>query len=79
MFSMCSELTLRARIPDTRIPQLKQPWFAHKAKLSFRLCAQGLIDILKLKFRQDFTTWSLVSILLLMFCRDYEVESWSRF
>ena len=26
MFSMCSELTLRARIPDTRIPQLMQPW-----------------------------------------------------
>ena len=26
MFSMCSELTPRARIPDTRIPQLMQPW-----------------------------------------------------
>ena len=25
MFSMCSELTLRARIPDTRIPQVMQP------------------------------------------------------
>ena len=25
MFSMCSELTPRARIPDTRIPQLMQP------------------------------------------------------
>ena len=25
MFSMCSELTRRARIPDTRIPQLMQP------------------------------------------------------
>ena len=28
MFSMCSELTPRARIPDTRIPQLMQPWQA---------------------------------------------------
>ena len=26
MFSMCSELTPRARISDTRIPQLMQPW-----------------------------------------------------
>ena len=26
MFSMCSELTPRAPIPDTRIPQLMQPW-----------------------------------------------------
>ena len=26
MFFMCSELTPRARIPDTRIPQLMQPW-----------------------------------------------------
>ena len=26
MFSMCSELTPRARIPDTRIPQLMQPF-----------------------------------------------------
>ena len=25
MFSMCSKLTPRARIPDTRIPQLMQP------------------------------------------------------
>ena len=26
MFSICSELTPRARVPDTRIPQLLQPW-----------------------------------------------------
>ena len=26
MFSMCSQLTPRAHIPDTRIPQLMQPW-----------------------------------------------------
>ena len=29
MFSMCSELTPRARIPDTRIPQLMQPCVLH--------------------------------------------------
>ena len=28
--------------------------FGHKAKLFFRLRAQGLLKILKLKFRQDF-------------------------
>ena len=36
---------------------LLQIWklrFRHKAKLLFRLCAQGLVNILKLKFRQDF-------------------------
>ena len=27
MFSMCSEPTPRARIPDTRIPQVMQPWY----------------------------------------------------
>ena len=27
MFSMCSELAPRAHIPDTRIPQLMQPWW----------------------------------------------------
>ena len=36
---------------------LLQIWelrFGHKAKLLFRLWAQGLVKILKLKFRQDF-------------------------
>ena len=35
---------------------LMQIWklrYGHKAKLSFRLCVQGLVDILNLKFRQD--------------------------
>ena len=35
---------------------LMQIWklrYGHKAKLSFRLCAQGLVDIMNLKFRQD--------------------------
>ena len=26
MFSMCSELTPRAPVPDNRTPQLMQPW-----------------------------------------------------
>ena len=32
---MCSELTPRARIPDTRIPQLMQPWTKHRAPTLF--------------------------------------------
>ena len=31
---MCSELTPRARIPDTRIPQLMQPWWQLRRHLS---------------------------------------------
>ena len=38
MFSMCSELTPRARIPDTRIPQFMQPSFLQ----SFAPSAQRL-------------------------------------
>ena len=38
MFSMCSEHTPRAPIPDTRIPQLMQPWRAtHKRSLEKEL------------------------------------------
>ena len=33
MFSMCSELTPRAHIPDTRIPQLMQPCFQDNVHL----------------------------------------------
>ena len=44
----------------------------------FRLWAQGLVKILKLKFRQDLQLW-IGQFFLLMFCRGYEVESWSRF
>ena len=35
--------------------------FGHKAKLLFRLSAQGLVKILKLKVRQDFEAevWSI--------------------
>ena len=40
--------------------------FGHKAELLFKLWAQGLVKILKLKFRWNIS-WSLISILLLMF------------
>ena len=51
MFSMCSELTPRAPIPDTRIPQLMQPWqhpsrtlvqLIGKAKYFEKLCSPVL-------------------------------------
>ena len=53
----------------------------HKAKLLFRLWAQGLVKILKLKFRQDFEAevrsvfccWFLVEILNLLLNRDFEI------
>ena len=41
---------------DRVAKSLLQIWklrFGHKAKLLFRLSAQGLVKILKLKFRQD--------------------------
>ena len=53
--------------------------FGPKAKLLFRLLAQGLVKILNLKFRQYFEAGvKLCSILPLMFCRCYKVESWLR-
>ena len=51
--------------------------FGEKAKLLFRLWAQGLVKILKLKFRQDLKL-EFGQFFLLMFCRCY-VESWSGF
>ena len=42
MFSMCSELTPCARIPDTRIPQLMQPC----ARLTIDACSEELADII---------------------------------
>ena len=60
---------------------LLQIWklrFGQKAKLLFRLWAQGLHKILKLKLRQDLKL-EYGQFFLLMFCRGYEVESWSRF
>ena len=46
--------------------QISKLRFGQKAKLLFRLCAQGLVKILKLKFRQA-GVWSV-------FCRWYFVE-----
>ena len=60
---------------------LLQIWklrFGQKAKLLFRLWAQRLHKILKLKLRQDLKL-EYGQFFLLMFCRGYEVESWSRF
>ena len=45
--------------------------FGHKAKLLFRLWAQGLVKILKLKLRQDLKL-EFGQFFLLMFCRGYE-------
>ena len=59
--------------------QIWELMFGPKAKLLFRLWAQGLVKILKLKFRQDFEAGLWLVFLPLMFCRGYEVESWSRF
>ena len=56
-------------------PSLLQIWelmFCHKAKLLFRLWAQVLVKILKLKFRQDFEA-GFYLIFWLTFCRGYEV------
>ena len=40
--------------------QIAKVRFGQKAKLLFRLLAQGLVKILKLKFRQDLTLdWSV--------------------
>ena len=58
--------------------QIRKLRFDHKAKLIFRLRAQGLVKILQLKFRQDLKL-EFGQYLLLMFCRCYEVESWLRF
>jgi len=55
---------------------LLQIWtlrFGQKAKLLFRHSTQGLVKILKLKFRQDLKL-EFGHFFLLMFCRGY-VES----
>ena len=53
--------------------------FCSKTKLLVRLCGQGLVKILKLKFRQDFEAGVWLIFWLWRFCGGYEVESWSRF
>ena len=61
----------------TSLLQIWELRFGQKAKLLFKLWAQGLVKILKLKFRQDLKL-EFGQFFLLMFCRGYEVESWSR-
>ena len=69
---------------------LLQIWklrFGHKAKLLFRLWAQGLVKILKLKFRQDFEAgvcsafccWCFVEVMKLNLGRDSEAGVWLEF
>ena len=63
---------------------LLQIWkrrFGHKVKLLFRLWAQGLVKILKLKFRQDLKLefgqfFLLVEVMRLNLGRDSEILSW---
>ena len=58
---------------------LLQIWklrFGQKAKLLFRFWAQGLARILKLSSGK---IWGWPVFILLIFCRGYEVESWSGF
>ena len=71
---------------DESFMQIWKLKFGHKAKLLFRLWAQGLAKSLKLKFKQNCWIWSLVSILLLrlgevvkwMFGQDFDVKVWSK-
>ena len=51
--------------------------FGHKAKLLFKLWAQGLVKISKLKFSQDIDVW--LRFLKLMLNQDSEIEILSRF
>ena len=50
----------------------------NKANFLFRLWAQGFVQGFDVEVPARFSSWSLVNILPLMFCRGYEVESWSR-
>ena len=47
--------------------------FGHKAKLLFKLWAQGLVKISKLKFSQDIDVW--LRFLKLMLNQDSEIET----
>ena len=56
--------------------QISKLRFGQKAKLLFS--SQGLAKILKSKFRQDLQL-EFGQFFLLMFCKGYKGESWSRF
>ena len=60
--------------------QIWELTFGPKAKLLFRLWAQHKVgQDFEVEVQARFWSWHLFSILPLMFCRGYEVESWSRF
>ena len=76
-YSKLVEIVTVAGVKDRVGNSLLQIWklrFGQKAKLLFRLWAQGLVKILKLKLRQELKQ-ELGQFLLLMFCRGYEFES----
>ena len=81
-YSKLVEIVTVAGVKDRVGNSLLQIWklmrFGQKAKLLFQLWAQGLVKILKLKLRQELKQ-EFGQFFLLMFCRGYEVESWSRF
>ena len=81
-YSKLVEIVTVAGVKDRVGNSLLQIWklmrFGQKAKLLFQLWAQGLVKILKLKLRQELKQ-EFGHFFLLMFCRGYEVESWSRF
>ena len=55
MFSMCSELTPRAHVPDNRIPQLMQPWEQENVHLKKELAR---LKGTNLKERRCLKPWS---------------------
>ena len=62
--------------------QIQKLRSVHRAKLLFKLCAQGLVNILKLNFRQDFwagvwsvfSSWCFVEVIKLNHGRDSEAS-----
>ena len=71
VYSKLDEIVTVADVHDedrvgNSLLQIWKPRLGRKAKVLFRLSAQGLVRSLKLKFRRDFEA-DLVSILLLMF------------
>ena len=66
MFSMCSELTQRARIPDTRIPQLMQPCtqVEHTKRAEFKVDLEQQ-DLQALCIFGVFSVYSLYSLSIL--------------
>ena len=62
---------------DHSLVQICKLKFCQKTRFLLGPWAQGLVNILKVKFQQNLETE--VNILLLMLSCGYKVESWSRF